>query len=158
MEKEPLCYMLKLRNLKKRQSLIFSLTMPERVPRPDWYLKMYSDISPYWQCAYSIKKGRQTIARVASGDTWLGALTGALEGMRLAIPEAEERDWKTPEGLDSWCVLPRIIPFGWGYELYSQIARMSDNAEQEFIEGIEARRIARKRMAGGDSSEEPGTG
>lgn len=111
-----------------------------------------------WGSVVTIRLNDVQHCKTIYGANWLGSFLLALSFVQAFIPRGEESEWIDDEGVESWCVLPRIIPFGWGYELYSQIARMSDNAEQEFIEGIEARRIARKRMAGGDSSEEPGTG
>lgn len=137
----PSGFTLVLRNQKKKRVLKFCLDMPELILRPEWYVMIYKDESQYWRCAYSIKAGRKTDERVAFGDTWISALEGALEGMRLAIPESEERDWKTPEGLESWCILPRVIPISWGYDLYHRISRMSDDAEKEFEADVERRRL-----------------
>lgn len=74
--------------------------------------------------------------------SWLASFLLALEFIRKLIPEGEEREWLDEEGVESWCVLPRTIPFSWGYELYDRISRMSGEMERVFVEDVERRRLA----------------
>jgi hypothetical protein len=45
----------------------------------------------------------------------MGALESAFEAMRRMIPEDEECDWETPEGLSGWIVFSKKSPIDWGY-------------------------------------------
>jgi hypothetical protein len=80
--------------------------------------------------------------------SWLASFLLALDLVRRLIPEGEERDWVDEEGVESWCVLPRSIPFSWGYDLYERISRMSDEAERTFVEDVERRRLDWERKHG----------
>ena len=75
-------------------------------------------------------------------SNWQGSFMLALDFVRRFIPEGQEREWFDEEGVESWCVLPKLVPISWGYDLYERISRMSDQAELEFVSDVERRRLA----------------
>ena len=86
--------------------------------------------------------------RMIYSVSWLSSFLLALKYIRTFIPEGEECEWIDENGVESWCLLPRFVPFGWGYELYHQIARMSDEAERAFESDVQSRRLAWERRRG----------
>jgi hypothetical protein len=134
-------YALKLRNKKKRQYLHFTVTMPEAVPRQVWEK---SD-DPYWKCTVSVEKRGRTTVRALYDDLWMGALESAFEAMRRMIPEDEECDWETPEGLSGWIVFSKKIPIGWGYAFHRKLREMVLEEERKFVADIERRRLQHER-------------
>ena len=44
----------------------------------------------------------------------------------MQIPENADCDWQDEKEVDSWVILPKRIPFSWGYPLY----RISDLATE----------------------------
>jgi len=85
--------------------------------------------------------GTGHVRTVWSGN-WTGAFTVALEYVRRFIPPGEEGEWVDEEGLESWCIFPKAVPIAWGYDLYQRISRMVDDAERNFEEDVQRRRLA----------------
>lgn len=111
-----------------------------------------------WDCEITITFNGVTDIRNATQVNWLNAFLLALDYVRSFIPDGEEQDWVDDEGLEVWCILPRSVPFGWGYNLYAKIAALHEEMERAFVADVENRCIAREKKAGGNTSEEPGTG
>ena len=130
-------YSLKLRNKKRRQHLHFTVTMPEAVPREVWEK---SD-DPYWKCIVTVERRGKATARAFYGDVWTCAIENAFEAMRRMIPEDEECDWETPEGLSGWIVFSKTIPIGWGYAFHRKLRDLVVEEERKFIADIESRRL-----------------
>jgi len=130
-------YSLALRNMKKRQHLHFTVTMPEPVPREVWEK---SD-DPHWKCIVTVERRGKVTARAFYDDVWTGAIGSAFEAMRRMIPEDEECDWETPEGVSGWIVFPKIIPIGWGHALYRKLWNMVIAEERKFVADLERRRL-----------------
>lgn len=137
-------YSLTLRNRKKRQYLHFTVTMPEPVPRAVWEK---SD-RPYWKCIVTVEKRGKATVRAFHDDVWTGAIGSAFEAMRRMIPEDEECDWETPEGLSDWIVFSKPIPISWGYAFHRRLWDMVVKEERELIADIERRRLASERKRG----------
>lgn len=74
--------------------------------------------------------------------SWLSSFLLALKFARSFIPQDEECEWIDDDGVESWCVLPRFVPFSWGYDLYQRISRMTEETEREFEEDVQRRRLA----------------
>jgi len=110
-------YSLKLRNRRRKAYLLFSMTMPEAVPRPAWT----RTAKPLWRCTFTVTRRRKTVTKTAFGDDWPQAISIALEAMRRRIPDHEECDWETDEGVSSWCVFPKSVPIGWGYGFHRKL-------------------------------------
>lgn len=130
-------YSLKLRNRKRRQHLHFTVTMPEVVPREVWDKSNH----PYWKCVMTVQKRGKVTTRAFYADVWTGAIGIAFEAMRCMIPEDEECNWETPEGLSGWIVFPKTIPISWGYAFHRKLWDMIVNEERRFVAGIERRRL-----------------
>jgi len=130
-------YSLKLRNKRKRQQLHFTVTMPKAVPRKVWEKSDH----PYWKCTVTVEKRGKATAQDFYDDVWTGAIENAFEAMRRMIPEEEECDWETPEGLSGWIVFSKTIPISWGYAFHCKLWKMVVEEERKFVADIERRRL-----------------
>lgn len=95
-----------------------------------------------WDCEVRIWLDGEERRIVATNVRWVISFWQALECVRSLIPTGEECEWVDDEGLESWCILPRIVPFSWGYDLYHRISQMSDDTEKAYVEDVERRRLA----------------
>jgi hypothetical protein len=136
-EATPPVYSLTLRNRRKKKQLHFTMSMPEAVARPLW---ARSD-APDWRCSFTVTQRRKTVTKVAYGDDWPGAITNALEAMRRMIPDEEECDWETDEGVPSWCVFPKTVPIAWDYAFHHKLWSMIKAEDRKLQDSIEARRL-----------------
>jgi hypothetical protein len=137
-------YALTLRNRKRRRSLHFTMTMPGTVPRAVWDRTDH----PLWACTVTVVKRGKPTSWTLHGEDWTGAIVNAFKLMRRMIPEDEECEWETPEGLPSWCVLPRIVPIGWGYDLYHRISRATEDIRRTYEDDVQRRRLAWEKKRG----------
>jgi hypothetical protein len=101
-----------------------------------------------WGCMVTIVADGVQHRRVMYSVSWLSSFLLALKYVRTFVPEGEECEWIDENGVESWCVLPRFVPFGWGHELYHQISRMSDEAERAFESEVQSRRLDWERKRG----------
>lgn len=136
-EATPPVYSLTLRNRRKKKQLHFTMSMPEAVARPLW---ARSD-APDWRCSFTVTQRRKTVTKVAYGADWPGAITNALEAMRRMIPDEEECDWETDEGVPSWCVFPKTVPIAWDYAFHHKLWSMIKAEDRKLQDSIEARRL-----------------
>ena len=136
-EATPPVYSLTLRNRRKKKQLHFTMSMPEAVARPLW---ARSD-APDWRCSFTVTQRRKTVTKAAYGDDWPGAITNALQAMRRMIPDEEECDWETDEGVPSWCVFPKTVPIAWDYAFHHKLWSMIKAEDRKFQDSIEARRL-----------------
>lgn len=125
-----------LNNASKRQAIAFSM----RIPELESFLDARSEQVSRWRCSYSIKSGNSIQERTAYSETWAGALVMAMEGMRLAIPDEEQNDWTTSDGLPSWLVFPKTIPVGWGYEEHTRLWQLVRSEQAEINRRVESKR------------------
>lgn len=110
-----------------------------------------------WNCEVTITFNGETHSRLLTQVNWLGAFLLAVQYVHHFIPSGEEQDWVDDEELEVWCILPRCVPFGWGYGLYRKILTLHEETERAFVADVERRRIAREK-ARGYTTEEPDTG
>jgi hypothetical protein len=80
--------------------------------------------------------------KIVWSSNWPGAFMLALDYIRRFIPDGHEREWLDEDGVESWCVLPKLVPISWGHDLYARISQLSDQAEKEFVSEVERRRLA----------------
>lgn len=118
-----------------------------RTPMPNRSTDTSQEVSD-WGCMVTIVADGVQQKRMIYSVSWLSSFLLALKYIRTFIPEGEECEWIDENGVESWCLLPRFVPFGWGYELYHQIARMSDEAERAFESDVQSRRLAWERRRG----------
>jgi hypothetical protein len=108
-------------------------------------VRQYSKLLNRWlshkECAVLIASGKIVAKKIAAGDDFLGAFLNSLEVIRRHIPVGEESDWLDEQGVESWVVLPKPIPFSWGYSLFKRISDLSDREEAKHIAAIEKRRL-----------------
>ena len=78
------------------------------------------------------------------GSTWLQALLLAFEGATKPLI-GNEADWENLDGCPAWVLIPKLVPIGWGYDLYKRVLDFS-NAEQVAIN----ERIAERRRQAGE--------
>lgn len=107
-----------------------------------------------WGCKVVITLDGVQQARTAYGHIWLSSFLLGVEFVRMMLPCGEEREWVDEEGVEIWCLLPQCIPFSWGYPLYKKIARMSDEAERDYIAVVEKRRLTWELRRKGKDGEE----
>lgn len=136
-EATPPVYSLKLRNRRKKKQLHFTLSMPEAVAQPLWTRSE----SPDWRCSFTVTRLRKTVTKDVYGSDWPGAITNALEAMRRMIPDEEECDWETDEGVPSWCVFPKNVPIAWDYAFHHKLWSMIKAEDRKLQDSIEARRL-----------------
>ena len=98
-----------------------------------------------WACIVLVKINESRQSKTVWSANWPGAILLALDYIRSFIPAAEERKWVDADGVESWCVLPKLIPTSWGYHLYSQISSVSDQLERDFTDGVQQRRLEWER-------------
>lgn len=98
-----------------------------------------------WGSRVKVVIGGVTHVKTSWSVSWLSSFWLALDYVRMFIPPEEERQWVDADGVEVWCLLPRKVPFSWGYELYEKISRFSDDAERELVSRIERRRLEYER-------------
>ena len=96
-----------------------------------------------WSCSYIVQSEQGTKEKTVYCETWVGALVIALDGLRRMIPEDEDNDWETSEGLPSWLVFPKIVPSGWGYAEHQRLWKVVREAQAEINARIEQRRTGK---------------
>jgi hypothetical protein len=97
------------------------------------------DIS-VWTAPFTVEFNGVAESHNSHGIDSLQPLMIALEYIRSKIPAGEETLWVSSEGEESWCVLPKRVPYAWGYPLYKKISSLVDSAYKEFMADIEKRR------------------
>lgn len=132
-------YMVTLRNRKRRRSLDLTMTMPEPVAQPAW---MNTD-RPTFRCTVTVRKRRKEVTRHIHGSHWTDAITNGFEYMRSLIPDEEEGDWETADGLPSWCLFPKIVPISWGRDFHRKVWDLVKAEDNKFQAEIERRRALR---------------
>ena len=90
---------------------------PVLVPRLNPHLKQECSI---WIVRYAVWHNDKSESREAVGATWLPALLLAVEYLTRSIPQDEEEDWETAEGISSWVALPSLLPLSWGYDVFRE--------------------------------------
>lgn len=130
---------IRLQNKKRQQVLLAEIAEPTSEVI---YLPRAPEPVRDWGSGVVVRIDGQLHKKVVWSCNWQSTFNLALDYVRRFIPEGQEREWCDEEGLESWCVLPKLVPISWGYELYERISRMSDEAEREFVTAIERRRLA----------------
>lgn len=97
-----------------------------------------------WDCEVTICLDGEEQRVTTTNVRWVISFLQALESVRSLIPSGEEREWVDEGDLESWCILPRLIPFSWGYDLYAEIAKLSDEAEARLIGKVQRRQRAQE--------------
>lgn len=114
-----------------------SITQPPLAPEP------VKD----WGCTVTIDADGIQQIRTLYSVSWLSSFLLALKFVRTFIPDGEECEWVDEYGVESWCVLPRFVPIGWGYDLYHQISCMSEDAARSYEEDVQRRRLASEKKS-----------
>lgn len=123
-------YSLALHHISDGKLLDLRLAMPV----PDSAVDQRGNQVNRWKCSFTVDFDGEISSRTVYSETWIGALVMALEGLRLFIPEDEEKNWETDEGLPSWLVFPKTIPVGLGYAEHHRLWRMIVH-EEKSLEG-----------------------
>lgn len=131
-------FSLKLTNRKSGSSIVAHFSNPTK---KRFYLRDHKKWTERWDCMFSVSVNGKRLRKVALGHDWLGALLSAVEYIRMQIPDENDRDWLDNKGVDSWAVLPKRIPFSWGYPLYRQISDLCSKEESNYVAKIEKRRL-----------------
>jgi hypothetical protein len=140
-----LAFNLRLKNCRTKRILEAWVFLPETKEYiGDTVDKNYT----YWICSLTTKKNGRIKSRTVSGDTWIGALLLAIEFIRRMIPDDQEQDWKTDDGLPSWVIFPKEVAIGWGYEFHKKLWKLVQSEEKKLNE-----RIARKYRNGQSGQE-----
>lgn len=106
------------------------------------YMPLVKKWTQQWDCELRLSLSGKRQKKILSGSCWLSSLMMAIEYTRRQIPDGTEHQWTDDNGAESWSVLPKSMPFGWGYPLYRRISTMSDKEELDFVQSMETRRIA----------------
>ena len=101
-----------------------------------------------WRCLVTISVDGLTRTKRIETERWLSSFLLALKYIHTFIPEGEECEWIDEEGLEIWCVLPRFVPFSWGYDLYHQISQTTAEMERKYEEDVQRRRLAWEKARG----------
>lgn len=101
-----------------------------------------------WGCLVTVTMEGIRQERMIYSVSWLSSFLLALKYIRSFIPKDEECEWIDDDGVESWCVLPRFVPFSWGYDLYHQISSMNEEAERKFEDDVQRRRLAWEKKRG----------
>ena len=134
-----------LHNNTRRQSIFAEIGEPiSEVTHPPGAPEPVHD----WGSSVVVNFDGNLHQKIVWSSNWQGSFLLALDYIRRLIPDGQEREWLDEEGVESWCILPKLVPISWGYDLYERISRISDQAEREFVEGIERRRLRSEGHSG----------
>jgi hypothetical protein len=124
------------------KSLVCQLSWPRRVYH---FSNLLGRQLSHYEGKLTITSEGKRKKFIAAGNDFLEVLLNALEILRNQVPIEDQRDWVDEFGAEFWVVLPRTIPFGWGYALYRKISDLSIREEMKFVATIEKRQLASKR-------------
>jgi hypothetical protein len=136
-----LLFSIKLVNRKNQRSIASRFYDPLRIEEQS---SLGGKSSPCWKCRIQIDSEGRTNSKVIAGADWLQAVLLAVEYFRQHIPINEEQDWLNTDGVPSWILLPKVVPYSWGYPLYHSLAEHVRSEEISFILKIDARRKTSK--------------
>ena len=141
-----------------QKSALFTISLRNRITEERISARFYNptmkrtylaDVKKWerqWNCELRLSSSRTSVTKMLASDSWLGSLMLAIECLRQRIEIGEERQWVDRNGVESWVILPRSVPFTWGYPLYRSISELVESEEARYSNELQNRRMKKAKI------------